>query len=282
MAAAGIAVASTAALANDSLLILQTGGQTGFTRVIADQYAGEYRKHYKNVEAVTPGGCLPVMASIKDNKGPVLVVWETSVLPNDTCREFFTKQKPLVTFGGFSYLCTAKDSNLTVEDFAAGRGKVAISIPFPFWDKWFKDLGAHLGVQYQGVPVGDTGKMVLSLLSKETDWSVLNGQRALAQMKDNKLKCVASLNPNGESGLPYLGKFVKNFPNSQLLLGTNAYVANANAAEKKKIEEILINIHKTQEFQDFLLKGMYIDYTLADPVTKDKFYNNMVRVMSGK
>lgn len=277
-----LSVAAFGAAANDSLLILQSGGQTGFTRIVADQYANEYRKHYKSVEAVTPGGCLPVIAGIKENKGPVVVVWETGALPNDSCRTEFTKQKPMATFGGYFYLCTAKDNNFTVEDFAAGRGRVALSTPFAFWDKWYKDLGAHIGVQYSPVPVGDSGKLVLSLLSKETDWAVLNGQRALVQIKENKLKCVASLNPSGENGYPYLGKYVKNFPNSAMLLGTNVYVTNASSAEKKKIEDILLNLHRTSEFQDFLIKGMFIDYTLSDTVSKDKFYNNMIKVMSGK
>jgi hypothetical protein len=282
LAAICLSTAAFSAAASDYLMVINTGNPTGATRIVADQYATEYRKHYKSVEALTPGGCLPVIAGIKENKGPTVVIWDNSVLFNDTCKSEFTKQKQIATFGGYYYLCTAKENNLTVQDFAEGRGRVALLPPFPFWDKWFKDMGTHLGVQYLTMPVGDSGKVILSLLSKETDWALVNSQRALVQIKENKLKCVASLNPAGENGYPYLGKYNKNFPNSSMLLGTNVYVTNASATEKKKIEDILLNFHRTSEFQNFILRSVLTDYTLADPVSKDKFYETMIKSSSVK
>lgn len=273
---------AVAAQAGDSIKIYHTGGKTGTTSIIANEYATEFKTKFKTAEASGPGGCLPVLNALKNEKDPVLILWDASMLPIDECRDEFVKNQPIATFAVYFFLCTSAENNFTLQDFIKGGTRVALSTPFSFWDQWYKGVGSAVGAKYTHVPVGDSGKLVLSLVSKETDWAILNGQRAYAQMKDNKLRCVASTNPNGEAGLPYIGNVLGTFNRGELMLGFGTFVANASAADRERIESTLINLHKSESFQKFLQNGNFVDHTNSAAATKKKFYDNMVRVMSGK
>jgi len=274
-------LASSAALAGDSMKIFHTGGKSGTTSIIANEYATEFKTKFKTAEASGPGGCLPVMAALKNEKEPVLVLWDSGLLPTDECRPEFTKHAPVATFAAYFFLCTSAENNLTLNDFVKGGQRVALSTPFAFWDKWYREVSTVTKGNHTSVPVGDSGKLVLSLVSKETDWAILNGQRAYAQMQDKKLKCVASTNPSGEAGLPFLGSAIKGFDRAELMLGFSTFVANANTADRAKIESVLTEFHKSPGFQKFLQSGNFVDHTHSPAATKKKFYDNMVRVMSG-
>lgn len=275
-------VVSTAGYASDNMKIFHTGGKSGTTSIIANEYASEFKTKFKTVEATGPGGCLPVLAALKNERDPTLVLWDSGLLPTDECRPEFVKHAPITTFAAYFFLCTSAENNLTLNDFVKGGNRVALSTPFSFWDKWYRDVGAATGGVHVPVPVGDSGKLVLSLVSKETDWAILNGQRAYAQMQDKKLRCVASTNPAGEAGLPFLGAAIKGFDRAELMLGFGTYVVNADAADQAKIQTILADFHKSPGFQKFLQSGNFVDHTHSPVPVKKKFYDNMVRIMSGK
>lgn len=275
-------VISSAVHATDSIKILHTGGKTGTTSIIASEYANELKTKFKNVDATGPGGCLPVLNSIKADQTPTVVLWDSGLLPTDECRPEFVKNSPVTTFAAYFFLCTSAENKLTLDDFIKTGGRVALSTPFSFWDAWYKDVSALTKALYTPVPVGDSGKLVLSLISKETDWAILNGQRAIAQMQDKKLRCVASTNPSGEVGLPFLGNAIKDFNRAELMLGFGTFVVNATPSDRAKIEAAVADIHKSPAFQKFLQSGNFVDHTFSVNTTKTKFYNNMVRVMSGK
>jgi hypothetical protein len=275
-------VLATSSVAADTVRILHTGGKTGTTAIITNEYATGFKKSFATVEAEGPGGCVPVLSQAQQNKTPTLIVWDSSALPNDECRAELTKHEPVATYGVYFSLCTSAENNFTMKDFLRGGSRVALSTPFPFWDQWYKSVSAATGKSYTSVPVGDSGKLVLSLVSKETDWAILNGLRANALVKDGKLKCVASTNPKGENGLPFIGSAIPNFNNGELILAWGTYVVNATPEQKAKIESTLIDIHKTAEFQQFLNKSSIVDYTLQPVAERTKFYNGMVRLMSGK
>lgn len=274
--------ASTATFANDSIKIFHTGGKTGTTALIANEYSAEFKTKYKNVEVAGPGGCLPVLSALKTEKDPVLVLWDTGLLPTDECRSEFVKNPPVTVFATYFFLCTSAENNFTLADFIKGKQRVALSTPFSFWDKWYKDIGTATGSSFTPVPVGDSGKLVLSLISKETDWAILNGQRAYAQMQDKKLRCVASTNPAGEAGLPFIGSSIKGFDQANLMLGFSTFVWNASSQEKVKIESIVADFHKSANFQKFLQGSNFVDHTHSQPTVKKNFFDNMVKVMSGK
>lgn len=273
---------STTIMADTGIQVLHTGGKSGTTAIIANEYASEFKKNFTTVTAAAPGGCLPVLGALKTIKDPVLILWDTGLLPTDECRPEFVKNPTVATFAAYFFLCTSAENNFTLSDFLKGGSKVALSTPFSFWDKWFKDVSAVTTATYTPVPVGDSGKLVLSLISKETDWAILNGQRAYAQMQDKKLKCVASTNPAGEAGLPFLGNSIKGFDRAELMLGFGTYVVNAQPADREKIESMLKDIHKSANFQKFLQSGNFVDYTNSAAPIKKKFYDNMIKVMSGK
>lgn len=273
---------STVALAGDNIKIFHTGGKSGTTSIIANEYATEFKTKFKSVEASGPGGCLPVLAALKNEKEPLLVLWDSGLLPTDECRPEFTKHAPVTTFAAYFFLCTSAENNLTLNDFVKGGQRVALSTPFSFWDRWYRDVGAVTKGSHTSVPVGDSGKLVLSLVSRETDWAILNGQRAYAQMQDKKLRCVASTNPAGEAGLPFLGSVINGFDRAELMLGFATFVANADTGDRSKIQSTLTDFHKTPSFQKFLQSGNFVDHTHSPAQTKKKFYDNMVNVMSGK
>jgi len=280
---AALAVAfSVNALASDTVKIMHTGGKSGTTSVIANEYANEFKKHFAKVETIGPGGCIPVLNTLKSEKDPVLVLWDSGLLPTDECRPEFVKNPPVATFGVYFMLCTSAENNFTLSDFKRGNSRVALSTPFAFWDRWYRDIAAKTGAAYTSVPVGDSGKLVLSLISKETDWAMINGQRAYAQMQDKKLRCVASTNPAGEAGLPFIGNSIAGFDRGELILGFSAYVANAKTADREKIESVLINLHKSEQFQTFLKNSKFIDHTVSAPAVKKNFNDNMIRIMSDK
>lgn len=280
---AAIAItASSVAFAADTVKIMHTGGKSGTTSVIANEYAGEFKKNFASVEATGPGGCLPVLNALKSEKDPVLVLWDSGLLPNDECRPEFVKNPPVSTFGVYFMLCTNAENNYTLDDFLKGNSRVALSTPFAFWDKWYKDVASKTGAKYTPVPVGDSGKLVLSLISKETDWAILNGQKAYAQMQDKKLKCVASTNPAGEAGLPFIGSSIPGFDRGELILGFGTYVVNGSPSDRAKIESTLTAFHKSAQFQKFLQNSKFVDHTASPDVAKKKFYDGMVTVMSGK
>lgn len=280
---AALAVAFSAnVFASDTVKIMHTGGKSGTTSIIANEYASEFKKNFAAAEANGPGGCVPVLNALKSEKDPVLVLWDSGLLPTDECRPEFVKNPPVATFGVYFMLCTSAENNFTLSDFVRGNSRVALSTPFAFWDKWYRDVAATTGTAYTPVPVGDSGKLVLSLISKETDWAMINGQRAHAQMQDKKLKCVASTNPAGEAGLPFIGASIPNFDRGELILGFGTYVANASTADRAKIESTLTNFHKSEQFQKFLQGSRFVDHTHSSDAVKKKFYNNMVKTMSGK
>ena len=66
------------------------------------------------------------------------------------------------------------------------------------------------------------------------------------------------------------------------MLGFGTFVVNASAADQSHIESALVNLHKSENFQKFLQKGNFVDHTNSAAPAKKKFYDNMVRVMSGK
>lgn len=280
--AALVVAFSVNAFASDTVKIMHTGGKTGTTAIIANEYANEFKKNFAKVETVGPGGCIPVLNALKSEKDPVLVLWDSGLLPTDECRPEFVKNPPVATFGVYFMLCTSAENNFTLSDFVRSNSRVALSTPFAFWDKWFQNVAAKTGTAYTPIPVGDSGKLVLSLISKETDWAMINGQRAYAQMQDKKLKCVASTNPLGESGLPFIGASIPNFDRGELILGFGTYVVNASTADRAKIESTLIALHKSAQFQTFLQNSKFVDHTASPDVAKKKFYNSMVTVMSGK
>lgn len=281
LAVASITFAS--AQAGDTLKIYHTGGKTGTSMIFANEYAKDFKTKYKSVEATGPGGCLPVLKSLKDDTTTdTLVLWDTGVVGSDECRPEYVKHEPMSVFVSYYMLCTSADNNLTLNDFAKGNGRVALNVPLDFWANWFRDFGKASGANFTPVPVGDSGKLILSLVSKETDWAFIPGQRARAQVKDKKLRCVASTNPNGEDGLPFVGSVAPGFDRSELLLGWASYVKNASPADKAKIEAEVIAFHKSAEFQKFMKDTYIVDYTLGSAEKRKKFFDHMIHVMSGK
>lgn len=275
-------VMSAVAHAGDNLKIYHTGGKTGTSMIYANEYAKELKSKYPGVEATGPGGCLPTLRALKNDKEQSvesIVLWDTGMLGTKECRPEFSKQEPISVFGSYYMLCTSAENNFTLTDFAKG-GRVALNVPLEFWANWYRDFGAVNGVKYTNVPVGDSGKLILSLVSKESDWAILPGQRARAQVQDKKLRCVASTNPAGEDGLPFVGSVAKGFDRAELLLAWASFAANAPAGNKAKIEADIGAIHKSPEFQDLMKKGHVVDYTHAPTAEKKKFYEHMIHVMS--
>lgn len=278
-AAAGIM--SMAAYANDNLKIYHTGGKTGTSMIFANEYVKDFKPKHKVVDAIGLGSCMPTLRALRTDKEPSVVLWDTGMLPVEECKSEFTKQPPVTLFVSYNMICTSAENNYTLADFAKG-GSVGLNAPLEFWANWYRDFGAVNGVRYTNVPVGDSGKLILSLVSKETDWAMLPGQRARAQMQDKKLRCVATTNPAGEEGLPFVGTVAKGFDRSEVLLAWASYVANASTANRANIEAGLVSLHKTPEFQKFMRDGHIVDYTHAPAATKKKFYEHMIRVMSPK
>lgn len=272
-----------AAQAND-IVIVHTGGKTGTNAIIANEYAAEFKKHYKDVQAIGPGGCVPALDYVRRNpKQAVVFLYDVSNLGSDECRDTLLKMKSTAVFGVHHWLCTNATSGLTLRDFLQGGSKVGLSTPFSLWDSWYRDaMKASNGKPMTGVPVGDSGKLVLSLLSKETDWTLLNGQRAYAQSKEGKLKCVATTNPKGEKDLPYLGNSLPNFARNRVILGWNTVVLNAGADENK-IQGLVKQYHSGTTFRKFAEANLIIDETNSDQKSKDEFYQYMLDyIMPGR
>ena len=278
---AALGIMSVAAHANDNLKIYHTGGKTGTSMIFANEYAKDFKPKHKAVEAIGLGGCAPTLRALKTDKEPSVVLWDTGMLPIEECNSEFTKQPPVTLFVSYYMLCTSAENNYTLADFAKG-GRVALNVPLDFWSNWYRDFGAVNNTRYTNVPVGDSGKQILSLVSKETDWAMIAGQRARAQMQDKKLRCVASTNPAGEEGLPFVGTVAKGFDRSELLLAWASYVTNASAVDRAKIESNLGALHKSPEFQKFMREGHIVDYTHAPAAAKKKFYEHMIHVMGSK
>lgn len=277
LAAAGFILASiSGAIAND-VVIVHTGGKTGTNAIIANEYLAEFRKHYKDVQAIGPGGCVPALEYVRRNPNQAVVfLYDVSALGSEPCRDPLLKMKSTAVFGVHHWLCTNATSGLTLRDFLQGGSKVGLSTPFPLWDSWYRDaMKVSNGKPMIGVPVGDSGKLVLSLLSKETDWTLLNGQRAHAQSKEGKLKCVATTNPTGEQGLPYLGTSLPNFARNRVILGWNTVIVNAGA-DQNKIQGLVKQYHAGSNFKKFADTNLIIDETNSDPKTKDQFYQYML------
>lgn len=277
-----VLAASSASATESSLKIMHTGGKTGSTSVIASEYSNTFKKTFSKVEVVGPGGCVPVISQLRSDKTPTLVIWDTGMLPDENCRNVLTKQPPVATYGVYFALCTKAGLNLGLTDFLQSESRVALSTPFAYWRNWYQEVSSSLGTKFTPVPVGDSGKLVLSLISRETDWALLNGHRAYAQMKDNKLNCVATTNPDGENGLPYIGNFIIGFDRSTVLLGWGVYVANATDDQRAAIETELINIHQSLEFRKFAKKSNIIDHTNSADYVKEKFVTDTIRIMSGQ
>ena len=275
-----LGIMATAAHAVENLKIYHTGGRTGTSMIFAGEYAKDFKNKYKSADVFGLGGCLPTLSSLKNDKESSIVLWDTGMLAVNECRIEFTKNQPVSLFGSYYMLCTSAENNFTLNDFAKG-GRVALNVPLEFWADWYRDFGAANGVKYTNIPVGDSGKLILSLVSKETDWAIIPGQRARAQMQDKKLRCVASTNPAGEDGLPFVGIVAKGFDRAELLLAWASYVGNP-AGNRTKIEADIVNLHKTPEFQKFIKDNFIVDYTNAPAAAKKKFYDHMIRVMTPK
>lgn len=267
--------------ATDNLKIYHTGGKTGSSMILATEYAKDLKDKHKSVEVLGLGGCMPTLRSLKSDKEPSIVLWDGGMFPIEECRTEFTKQAPVSFLVVYYSLCTSAENNFSLNDFIKG-GKVGLNVPLDFWANWYRDFGAGHGIQYTHIPVGDSGKQILSLISKETDWSFIAGNRAKAQMQDKKLRCVATTNPAGENGLPFLGTVAKNFDRTELVLAWFSYVANASANDKAQIESQISALHKSPEFQKFLLNGGIVDYTHSTSEAKRKMLDRITNVMSGK
>jgi hypothetical protein len=266
---------TAAAQAND-LVVVHSGGKTGTNAIIANEYLTEFQRHYSKVSAIGPGGCRPALDMIKKNPRQSFVfLYDVSSLGASECRDELLSMKSTAVFGVHHWLCTSAENQLTLQDFLKGGHKVGLSTPFPLWKSWYDEALAITGGRpATGVPVGDSGKLVLSLLNKETDWTLLNGQRAKAQMEANKLKCVATTNPSGEVGLPYLGNSIPNFKRNRVILGWNTVVINAGA-DQRKIESLLQGFHNGN-FRLFAEKNLITDTTNSDAKTRDNFYQAML------
>lgn len=277
-----LTLASAVAYANDRITIVHTGGKTGFTNVLAKQYSDAFTSSFKNVEVVAPGGCLPTLSYLKNNtKEPVVVMWDTGSSPVDACRIEFSKHNAAATMAVYHVLVT-NNKNATMADFTSGKGKVGISTPFRFWTDLVNDIERSTGNKFEGiVPVGDSGKQVLSLKSGEIDWTLLNGSRAYEQVEAGNFKAIATMDPKGTPGVPFIGTTIKGL-DTDVLLGWGVYIANVEPGDRAKIEESIKAFHETKVWKEFAKKFYIQDQTLVPVVKRNEFYQYIMKSMSTK
>ena len=281
IAVAALTFASAVACASDRITIIHTGGKTGFTAVLAKQYSDAFAESYKNIEVIAPGGCIPVLSHLKNNtKDPIVVMWDTGNIPAE-CKAEFSKQNAASTMSVYFALVT-NNKNATIEDFIKGKGKIGIAPPFKFWTGFVNDIERSTGNKFEGIlPVGDSGKQVLSLKSGEVDWVFLNGSRAYEQVEAGNFKAVASTDPKGQGDIPFVGARIKNF-GTDVFLGWGVYITNLDTADRAKFEETIRKLHETKNWKEFTKKFYLVDSTLNSPTKRNEIYRSNMNAMSTK
>lgn len=278
-----LATLASAALATDDVVkVLHTGGRTGSVTSIAMEYQDEFKKTYAKVDTTGPGGCVPALAAAARSNDPTLIIWHSGDVANDDCKKEFAKQSAVSVFVTHFLLCGRTTDNPTLANFTKNASKVGLPTPFAFWDRWFRDMAAHSKALHTQVPVGDSGKLVLSLLSGETDWVLLNTHRAQLQFADNKIKCVATTNPQGELGMPFLGNIFPTFDRANIGWHVSTYVIGGSRDQQLRIEYTVKNLHNSQEFKNFLSQGYFVDYTHATVTEQKKLIDRIINQYSVK
>ena len=278
-----LATLASAALATDDVVkVLHTGGRTGSVTNIAMEYSDELKKTYAKVDVSGPGGCVPVLAAAARSSDPTLIIWHSIDVGNADCKKEFAKQSVVSVFVTHYLLCGRASDNPTLDNFTKNASRVGLLYDFPFWDKWFKDMAVHSKALHTYVPVGDSGKQVLSLMSGETDWVLVNSHRAKLQLADKKIKCVATTNPQGELGAPFLGNTFPKFDRADLGWHVSTYVIGGSRDQQLRVENIVKNLHKSQEFKNFLDQGNFVDYTYTTATERGKLIDRIVNQYSVK
>lgn len=201
LTAATVALATTAAFAND-LTILNSGSKTGGFSMQSTAYSQDLAGAY-NVTLVNPGDRCVALGSLLPNiSGPVLMPWASdyeAVGRDGGCVTFDVTSAHVLRYDSAPlYVCTRGG------DIRADSGRVAHTVPVdgPL-ATLVRELNTQFGTDHSPVVYDGSGDARLALINGEVDFALLSKKHVLVVTEaDSAITCDTSLASAGPNSLP--------------------------------------------------------------------------------
>lgn len=276
----GLALVSTAALADDKLKVLYVGApQSGPPIILTQSLAANLTVPW---EFVSMKDCEGALRVIEQEKNVLFVMSDagtmTGVRQKEECHPKQLKAKDIVAYTASSWhLCKKKGTSLKIgkERFAIGIASILPVAGF------VNDLNKQNGFNAIGVGFPSSAQVATALMNEDIDWGMVNPGFSEPMIDQGKLECPITFIPQGTEKVGK-DKYIAEYFKMTVPFLYSAYFITVKS-DDQKIREDVNRAAGSEKFNEFLVKSRYVNTKIGlgkfDNTDMDGFFGYINKLL---